>query len=136
MPAKRTAMRKIRDVLRLRLSAGLSIREISRSTKISVGGIQTLLAKATALELGWPLPDDLDDNRLANLFYPAADTCTSRRYQMPDWPVIHQELKRPHGTNIAQSPMVSSTSSQRWPPCWMADDWNTSIAKVIVTRLS
>ena len=87
-------MRKIRDVLRLRLS----IREISRSTKISVGGIQTLLAKATALELGWPLPDDLDDNRLANLFYPAADTCTSRRYQMPDWPVIHQELKRPHMT--------------------------------------
>ncbi len=39
MPTKRTTMRKIRDVLRLRLSAGLSIREISRSTKISVGGI-------------------------------------------------------------------------------------------------
>jgi transposase len=98
MPTKRTTMRKIRDVLRLRLSAGLSIREISRSTKISVGGIQKLLAKATALELSWPLPDDLDDNRLANLFYPAADTRTSHRHQMPDWPVIHQELKRSHMT--------------------------------------
>jgi len=98
MTAKRTTMRKIRDVLRLRLSAGLSIREISRSTKISVGGIAKLLAKATALELSWPLPDDLDDNRLANLFYPAADTRTSRRYQMPDWPAIHLELKRPHMT--------------------------------------
>jgi transposase len=98
MPAKRTTMRKIRDVLRLRLSAGLSIREISRSTKISVGGIQKLLAKASALELGWPLPDDMDDNKLASLFYPAADTRTSRRYQMPDWPVIHLELKRPHMT--------------------------------------
>ncbi len=98
MTAKRTTMRKIRDVLRLRLSAGLSIREISRSTKISVGGIAKLLAKATALELSWPLPDDLDDNTLANLFYPAADTRTSRRYQMPDWPVIHLELKRPHMT--------------------------------------
>lgn len=98
MPAERTTMRKIRDVLRLRLSAGLSIREISRSTKISVGGIQKLLAKATALELGWPLPDDLDDNKLANLFYPAADTRTSLRYQMPDWPVVHQELKRSHMT--------------------------------------
>ena len=91
-------MRKIRDVLRLRLSAGLSIREISRSTKLSVGGIQKLLSRAQALELGWPLPDEMDDNRLANLFYPAADTRTSRRYQMPDWPVIHQELKRPHMT--------------------------------------
>jgi len=60
MPAKRTTMRKIRDVLRLRLSAGLSIRAISRSTKISVGGIQKLLTKASTLELGWPLPDDLD----------------------------------------------------------------------------
>ena len=98
MPTKRTTMRKIRDVLRLRLSAGLSIREISRSTKISVGGIQKLLAKATALKLSWPLPDDLDDNKLANLFYPAADTRTSCRYQMPDWPVIHLELKRPHMT--------------------------------------
>jgi hypothetical protein len=93
MPGKRTTMRKIRDVLRLRLSAGLSIRAISRSTKISVGGIQKLLTKASALELNWPLPDNLDDNQLANLFYPAADTRTSRRYQVPDWPVIHQELK-------------------------------------------
>lgn len=98
MTAKRTTMRKIRDVLRLRLSAGLSIREISRSTKISVGGIAKLLAKAKTLELSWPLPDDLDDNKLANLFYPAADTRASRRYQMPDWRAIHLELKRPHMT--------------------------------------
>ena len=98
MTAKRTTMRKIRDVLRLRLSAGLSIREIGRSTKISVGGIAKLLAKAKALELSWPLPEGLDDNRLANLFYPAADTQTSRRHQVPDWPVIHLELKRPHMT--------------------------------------
>ncbi len=98
MSGKRIAMRKIRDVLRLRLSAGLSIREISRSTKLSVGGIQKLLSRAQALDLGWPLADNLDDNRLAQLFYPSADTRTSRRYQMPDWSVIHQELKRPHMT--------------------------------------
>ena len=98
MSGKRIAMRKIRDVLRLRLSAGLSIREISRSTKLSVGGIQKLLSRAQALDLGWPLADNLDDNRLAQLFYPSADIRTSRRYQMPDWSVIHQELKRPHMT--------------------------------------
>ena len=98
MPAQRITMRKIRDVLRLRLSGGLSIREISGSTKLSIGGIQKLLARATALGLEWPLPDDLDDNQLARLFYPTADTGSSRRFQMPDWPVIHQELKRPHMT--------------------------------------
>ena len=87
-------MRKIRDILRLRLSAGLSIREISRSTQISVGGIQKLLSKAKALGLTWPLPDELDDSQLAVLFYPRADTQVSRRYQVPDWETVHQELKR------------------------------------------
>ena len=91
-------MRKIRDVLRLRLSAGLSIREIHRSTKLSVGGIQKLLTRAAALELDWPLPDELDDNQLAALFYPRSDTQASRRYQMPDWTVVYQELKRPQMT--------------------------------------
>jgi transposase len=91
-------MRKIRDVLRLRLSGDLSIREISRSTKLSVGGIQKLLARATELGLTWPIPDDLHDNQLARLFYPAADTGSSRWFQMPDWPTLHQELKRPHMT--------------------------------------
>lgn len=98
MPAQRIKMRKIRDVLRLRLAAGLSIREISSSTKLSVGSIQKLLSKATDLGLHWPLPDDLDDNQLAALFYPAADTSSSRRFQIPDWPQIHQELKRAHMT--------------------------------------
>ena len=51
MPGKRTAMRKIRDVLRLRLCASLSIREISRSTKLSVGGIQKLLAQIAKTRL-------------------------------------------------------------------------------------
>ena len=98
MPAPRITMRKIRDVLRLRLSVGLSIREIKASTKLSVGGIQKLLAKAKALGRTWPLPDDLDDNRLAQLFYPTADTGSSTRLQMPDWAVIHQELKHRHMT--------------------------------------
>lgn len=98
MPAQRITMRKIRDVLRLSLSSGLSIREISGSTKLSVGGIQKLLVRAAALGLEWPLPDDLDDNQLAKLFYSSADTRATGRYQMPDWPAIHQELKRPHMT--------------------------------------
>ena len=62
MPVKRTTMRKIREILRLRRSAGLSIRQISASTKVSVGAIQKLLAQADALGLGWPLPPELDDD--------------------------------------------------------------------------
>jgi transposase len=87
-------MRKIREVLRLRLEAGLSIRQISASTKTSVGAIQKLLSRFDALSLGWPLSEELDDNRLAALFYPGADTTASTRYQVPDWAQVHQELKR------------------------------------------
>jgi transposase len=87
-------MRKIRDVLRLRLSAGLSIRQIRASTKLSLGTIQGLLTTADELGLSWPLPEELEDTQLARLFYPGADTHVSTRYQVPDWSAIHQELKR------------------------------------------
>jgi transposase len=86
-------MRKIRDVLRLRLEAGLSYRQISASTKISIGAIQKLVCKAKELELDWPLPSELNDGELAKMFYPGADTTTSSRHQIPDWSLVHQELK-------------------------------------------
>lgn len=94
MAAKRMTMRKIRDILRLRLSAGLSIRQINISTKASIGAIQKLLAQAEVLGLSWPLPDDLNDKDLARLFYPEAQTTASSRYQQPDWATVHQEFKR------------------------------------------
>jgi len=93
-------MRKIRDILRLRLAAGLTIRQINASTRVSIGAIQKLLTKAETMELTWPLPDDLDDNRLAQLFYPGTDTTVSSRYHVPDWPAVHQELKRKGMTQL------------------------------------
>jgi transposase len=87
-------MRKIRDILRLRLEADLSFRQISASTKVSVGAIQKLISQANAFNLTWPLPSDLDDKQLAELFYPSADTSVSKRFHLPDWPLMHQELKR------------------------------------------
>lgn len=87
-------MRKIREVLRLRLSAKLSFRQISNSTKLSVGAIQKLTKQAEVAGLGWPLPVEMDDSQLAKLFYPKADTGISPRRQVPDWKQVHQELKR------------------------------------------
>lgn len=94
-------MRNIRELLRLRLAGELSIRQIKASTKVSVGTIQKLLHKAKELGLSWPLPDDLDDAQLAQLFYPGADTRVSSRHQVPDWPNVHQELKRKGMTDQA-----------------------------------
>ena len=111
MSNKRTTMRKLRELLRLRLQAGLSIRAISRSTKLSVGGVQKLLSRAEALSLTWPLPDDLDDARLAELFYPGADAGGGSRCEVPDWAVVHEELRRPHVTKR----LVWEEYTQRYP---------------------
>lgn len=87
-------MRKLREVLRLKFDANLSIRQISACTKSSVGTIQKVIAQARQLGLEWPLPDELDDQRLAGLFYPGADTRSDPAIQILDWSAIHQELKR------------------------------------------
>ena len=93
MANQRITMRKIREVLRLRFAAQLTIRKISTSTKISVGGIQKLLNKVNNLSLSWPLPDGLGDSQLAQMFYPRADTRSSSRFEIPDWAEVHRELK-------------------------------------------
>lgn len=87
-------MRKLREVLRLSYSAGLSIRKISASTKISVGSIQNILKLAEQLKITWPIPDDWDDQMLALKFYPRADAKPSAKYQEPVWAELHLEWKK------------------------------------------
>lgn len=93
MLAKRISMRKIRDVLRLKAS-GLSVRQISASTKLSTGAISQLVNKAQALGLSWPLPDTLDDEQLDRHFYPGGDPRPDHQAERPDWLRVHQEPKR------------------------------------------
>lgn len=100
MPQPRITMRKIREVLRLHFESGRSIRQINVSTKTSIGAIQKLLKQARDLNLTWPLPDDFDDVRLASLFYPKANTSSSKRLVVPDWTQVHQELKRKAMTKL------------------------------------
>jgi hypothetical protein len=64
-----------------RLSAKLSIRQTSASTKISIGSIQNVLKLAEQQSLSWPLPDELDDQALALKFYPRSDAKPSAKYQ-------------------------------------------------------
>ena len=60
-------MRKIRDVLRYRHSAGLSLDAIARALNLSKGVVAKYLRLAAAAGLDWPLPDDLDDLGLEKL---------------------------------------------------------------------
>jgi transposase len=71
------------------------MRQIKASQRISLGAIQKVISKAQAQNLDWAAIEKLDDQQLARLFYPAADTRASSDFELPDWVEVHQELKRP-----------------------------------------
>lgn len=93
-------MRKLREVLRLRLHANLSMRQIRDSLKLSLGAIQKVTRKAEELKLDWKAIELLDDQQLAAQFYPESDTRSSHQFQLPNWVEIHQELKRKGVTKL------------------------------------
>jgi transposase len=98
MPGERLSMRKIREVLRLRFAQGLSQRAIGASVGLSTGAVNACLSRARLAGLGWPLPEGLDDTQLeARLYPPPPDVATERR-PVPDWAVVHRELRRPNVT--------------------------------------
>ena len=86
-------MRKIRDVLRYRHSAGLSLEAIARALKISKGVVSKYLRLASDAGLGWPLPDDLNDADLERLLYRQV-AAREPTFVEPDYAWVHQELKK------------------------------------------
>ena len=92
MPAKRSAMRKIREVLRLKFEAKLSHEKIAAAMGMSKGAVTNTVQRAARKNLGWPLPAELDEAGLEALLYRQA--APPERYVLPDYPLIHQELKR------------------------------------------
>jgi transposase len=93
MPADRLAMRQIKDILRLKHDAGLSLREIARSLNLSVGVVSKYLQLAAAAGIGWPPPAELDEDALARKLQPPppANLFTT---PLPDFAELHQELRR------------------------------------------
>lgn len=94
MPGERLSMRKIREVLRLRLGHGLPQRAVAQSLRLSQGAVSSYLSRARRAGLSWPLPEDLDDQHLELLLYPPPPSMPSEWRPVPDWAVIHRELRR------------------------------------------
>ena len=87
-------MRKIREVLRLYHEAGLSRRGIALALNVSYGSVVNYLNRAQQAKLPWPLPDEMDERTLGRLLFPSQPVMGQRRFSEPDYPNIHQELKR------------------------------------------
>ena len=94
MPRPRSAMRRIREVLRLRLGEGLSGRQVSSATGLPLTTIWDQVHRARQAGLGWPLGADLDDARLEAMLFAKAPQPTGVVRPMPDWNYIRSELGR------------------------------------------
>ncbi len=95
MPAQRLSMRKLKEVLRLTYSAGLSQRQIARSLSLSKTTVNKYVELAREAGLtSWPLPDGMDDAALARALFPGSVANWSQQFTPPDFAYIHQELKR------------------------------------------
>ena len=94
MPRPRSAMRKIREILRLALGEGLSRRQVAAATQVPHSTVGDHLARARRAGLSWPLPEGVDDAWLeARLFAREEPPATASR-PLPGWPAVHRELRR------------------------------------------
>src|SRR6267154_414583 len=101
MPAERVAMRHVREIIRLKFSAGISTREIARRLGIAASTVRETLRRFEGAGLGWPLPDGMSDGDMEAALYANHGTKRGhRRHAEPDWPTVHQELKRKHVTLV------------------------------------
>jgi len=99
LPRPRAAMRKIREVLRLRRAEHLSTRDIAVALGMPRTTVRNYLDRAAEAGLGWPLPADTDDRELEErLFGRAAPPPAIPNKPVPDWEMVHRELRRQHVT--------------------------------------
>ena len=109
MPAERVAMRQVREIIRLKFSAGISTREIARRLGIAASTVRETLRRFEGAGLGWPLPDRMRDGDLEAALYNHGTKRGHRRHAEPDWPTVHRELKRKHVT------LLIGRGARQWP---------------------
>ena len=99
MPAERVAMRQAREIIRLKFSGSLTMREIARRLGLAPSTVRETLKRLESAGLIWPLPDGMSESDLeAALYANRRSKRGHRRHAEPDWPTVHRELKRKHVT--------------------------------------
>ena len=98
MPAKRAAMRQVRDVVRVR-AAGISAREIAIRIGVAPSTVRLTMKRLADAGLDEAAIPGMNDETLeARLFSRVGTKQGLRRRVEPDFALIHRELKRRHVT--------------------------------------
>ena len=86
-------MRKIKDVLRLKLQGGLSHERIAAALGISKGAVTKYCILAAACGLDWPSIAELSETALERRLLAGRGDRPSQ-YAVPDFGQVHQEMRR------------------------------------------
>ena len=101
MARPRSAMRKIKEVLRLHLGEGLSRRQVSAATGLPYTTIVDHLVRVRAAGLSWPLPEDLDDAALEARLFTRGELPVASARPLPDWGELDRELRSKKNVTLA-----------------------------------
>ncbi len=84
-------MRQIKEVLRLSWGLQIGERQVARVCQISHTTVSKYLDRAKRAGLSWPLGDEITDDSLEQLLFPANDLSVMQR-TLPDWALVRKEL--------------------------------------------
>jgi len=87
-------MRKIKEILRLRYEAGLSLRGVSQSLNIGYGTVVDYIDRAKQANISWPINSRLDERDLGLLLFPTQPVTGQRRFTEPDFMGCFTDLKK------------------------------------------
>ena len=91
---KELSMRKIREILRLRLSCKIGVREIARSCSISHSTVGEYLSRVEKAGLTWSRIEKMDNGELVRLVKSNASQKDKRYRPQPNWNYLHKELRK------------------------------------------
>ena len=115
MARKRTDMRKIKDVLRLKFEVGLSHRDIGQCLSLGPSTVSEILSRFKSSDLSWPLPEAINDKTLEAQLYNTGPV--QRQKRLPDFMLMQQELKRKGMTKLLLwEEYCAEDSASAYPP--------------------
>jgi transposase len=103
MSNRRLSVRKIKEILRLKLDCGISEREISRSCQISRSTVADYLRRAAAAKLTWTEASALAETQLEERLFPNEHISSAVKRPSLDCEHIYSELRTYRKFNLTLS---------------------------------
>jgi transposase len=92
MGKRRLSVRKVKEILRLKLGGGMSARQVAKAVCVSPATVTDIVKRAQAAGITWPLPEGTDDVALEAALYPKCEHKPCR--PLPEMRYLHRELAK------------------------------------------